>query len=233
MASFQILPVPPRVKDHTGSKFDRLTVIGFVGMDSGVRPRPRFLCACDCGKMHTAQAVSLVKGYVRSCGCLQSECGRRNIRLAIDAGREVNRIRHTTHGMSHTPEHNAWTGMKQRCHNPRNKMYKHYGARGVTVCDRWRDSFENFLADMGPRPSAKHSIDRINVNGQYAPENCRWALAEIQANNRTDNHIVVYQGQRVSLSEAERLSGVSQKNLYYRSKKGWVGDKLFAPVRSQ
>jgi hypothetical protein len=88
------------------------------------------------------------------------------------------------HGMSRTPEHESWRSLKKRCLCKTCKAYKYYGGRGITVCERWRDSFENFLADMGPKPSPKHSIDRINVNGNYEPSNCRWATWSQQVINR-------------------------------------------------
>jgi len=230
MASFQIIPVPPRVKDHTGARFGRLVVVGFIGMDAGARPRPRFLCLCDCGRQHTAQSIALVRGYVKSCGCLQVECGRQNIKLAIEAGREVNRILRTTHSMSHKPEHNAWTGMKQRCHNPNNKGFGHYGARGIIVCDQWRSSFEQFYADMGPRPSKHQSLERINNDGPYAPGNVRWADRVAKATNRTDNRRVSHEGRQMTLAEAERLSGISQKVLRYRLNAGWSEAAMFSPI---
>ena len=227
MASVEILPVPPRVKDHSGRRFGRLVVLGFVGMDPGARPRPRFICQCDCGKEHTARSAHLLGGWVKSCGCLASENGRSRGLASKGAKYPGAGARH---GMSHKPEHNAWAGMKQRCHNPRNKGFKNYGARGIFVCERWRDSFEAFLADMGRRPTDEHSLERIDNDGPYAPGNVRWATSVEQANNKRDTHLVDFGGRKVSLADAERLSGISQKVLYHRAKAGRTGDALFAPI---
>lgn len=234
MADPEIIPIPSRVKDHTGTRFGRLTVLGYVGSDRSCgRNRPRFLCICDCGETHTAQGVSLVSGMVQSCGCLQKEAARRNVVLASAACDALGRERFARHGMSRQPEHNAWIGLKQRCYNPKNNRYASYGGRGITVCDRWCDSFEAFYEDMGPRPSDAHSIDRINPDGPYSPDNCRWATDEEQANNRTDNHYVEVEGRRVSLSDAETLTGISQKVILYRIRAGWPAAKWFTPVRKQ
>lgn len=232
MALPPIIPTPPRVKDLTGRRFGRLTVLGLVGFhrETSGKRRPRFLCECDCGATHSALGTSLVAGMVKSCGCLVSEAARRNVVLANAASDALGRARFARHGMSRQPEHNAWQGMKQRCHNPRNKGYRHYGGRGIQVCERWRHSFDAFLEDMGLRPSDDHSLDRIDPDGNYEPGNVRWATLHDQANNRTDNHYVEFNGRRVSLAEAERLSGISQKVLWYRIHNQWPHDQLFTPV---
>jgi len=231
MADARIISTPPRVKDLTGEKFGRLTVVGLIGFQkSGSRMRPRFLCQCDCGGEHTALAPSLRGGWVKSCGCLAKECGRLSFEKYLK-GRKPAPPANKTHGMSHRPEHNAWNGMKQRCSNPKNKRYPIYGGRGITVCQRWRDSFEAFYADMGPRPSDGHSIDRINPDGNYEPGNCRWATLEEQANNKRDNHYIWHEGRRVTLSQAQAITGISQKVLYYRIAKMWPEDRWFEPVR--
>lgn len=106
----------------------------------------------------------------------------------------------TTHGTT-SPEYNAWHAIKQRCSNPKHPSYKDYGARGISICDRWNDSFYNFLADRGPRPSSNHSIDRINNNGNYEPGNCRWATHAEQARNKRTNSLVTINGKTMCVTD--------------------------------
>ena len=136
-----------------------------------------------------------------------------------------------THGMSKTSEYKTWVSMKQRCSNPRDKFYASYGGRGIIVCDSWHNSFEAFYKDMGPRPSIKHSLDRIDVDGGYGPEKCRWATIDQQLSNQRRNIYVLYKGERITVSEAERRSGLPANIAHNRLKIGWTAEAaVSAPV---
>lgn len=154
-------------------KFGRLTVI--KQGKTGNHRQLYWVCNCDCGtKAVEINGSSLRKGITSSCGCYQRE-----IVSKLNTGNQYCK----THGMINTSEYTTWAGIKDRCNNQNNAAYKNYGGRGITVCDRWRDSFENFYEDMGPRPSDKHSIDRINNNGNYELCNCRWTTQLEQLRN--------------------------------------------------
>jgi hypothetical protein len=186
---------PPAVK--VGDRFGRLTVIRREGV---ARHRSIiWLTQCDCGAMHKVTSNTLVSGGARSCGCLQKELASERFRTHGHAN--------THESGRRTVEYKTWLRIKSRCSNPLNKDYKKYGAKGIAVCDRWLVSFEAFLADMGLRPSDKHSIDRIDGTKGYAPENCRWATPPIQAANRVTTRYVDVDGQRMTLSDADRAFG--------------------------
>jgi len=149
-----------------GMKFNRLTLVEKVGLTAS--KHAIWTALCYCGATITAVAKDIGTGNTKSCGCLQREKAAALV---------------TTHGLTGTPEHRVWRGMLSRCHNPNDTGHHKYGGRGITVCDRWRASFVNFLTDMGQRPDGK-SIDRINNDGNYEPTNCRWATASEQMQNR-------------------------------------------------
>lgn len=128
--------------------------------------------------------------------------------------------RNIKHGLCHTSEYRAWINMRSRCDNPNTPGFHNYGGRGIYVCERWY-SFENFLADMGPRPAEKFSVDRIDVNGNYEPSNCRWADSKTQCRNMSVNRIVEFNGKRVTLAEAVEATGVKYNTILYRLKRGW------------
>jgi hypothetical protein len=179
--------------DLTGQRFGRLTVLSrAMG-----RKRAAWHCRCDCGGSSISPTSSLRSGRSQSCGCLQSE------RTSAAA-----RVSSRKHGQTGTPEHVSWGSMLSRCYNQKATGYERYGGSGVVVCERWKWSFENFLADMGERPSRDHSLDRFpNAHGNYEPGNCRWATKLEQANNRRDNHLVVVSNRKMTVPAAMRLVG--------------------------
>jgi hypothetical protein len=164
-----------KFNDLTGRRFSRLLVLGIAGKDEN--GCIRWLCQCDCGKQKTVYGLNLTRGFSKSCGCLQKERA---------AESSTGNSWSVTHGCHRTPEYVAWQGIIQRCLNPNNKSYDNYGGRGIQVCDRWVESFEKFLADMGEKPEPKelYSIDRINNDGDYEPSNCRWATRDQQLGNQ-------------------------------------------------
>lgn len=191
------------LKNLIGCRFGRLVVIKRSTNRGG---RVMWFCACDCGKEKSIKSSSLLEGRTKSCGCRIVEAAI--ARVLVD-------------NMSRSPEKQAWYKMLRRCHDPEHFGYLNYGARGITVCQRWRDSFLTFYEDMGPRPSAKHSIDRIDNNKGYEPENCRWATASQQNGNQRRSIIIEFQGRKQCLAHWAKEYGITAPLLYYRVKAGW------------
>jgi hypothetical protein len=196
-----------RYKDLTGLRFGGLVVIEKVSsVPDG--SKVKWLCKCDCGKLSEPNGADLVSGKTRSCGCKQ--------------GLHVSNEAIITHGMSLSTEFRIWTGMKTRCYNPKVSEYKDYGGREIAVCEEWLGvkGFETFYNDMGKRPTNKHSIERIDNDGNYCPENCRWATMKEQGNNRRSTIRVEVEGKTMSLLAACKLLYISYHSAYRRIKKG-------------
>lgn len=188
----------------SGDRYGRLVVVGLAGTFGRVR-KYRFLC--DCGGEAFATSTQVRKGYQRSCGCLKNE-------LTIS--------RQTTHGQSGSQEYSIWHGMIQRCESPRNASYKHYGAKGVTVCGRWK-LFENFWQDMGPRPSSSHTLDRKDNSIGYEPGNCRWATRKEQDRNKSSNVRLVFGGRVQTATDWANELGIHPSTILARiNRYGWT-----------
>lgn len=157
-----------------GEVYGRLTVSEEISKRGHHR---RYLCGCICGEFVEVFQTSLISGDTKSCGCLARE-------VASKKTSEYN----TTHGMCGSSTYNSYKNMKARCYSVKNTRYDRYGGRGITVCDRWLESFENFYVDMGDKPSPKHSIERINNDANYCPENCKWATQREQVSNTSSNN---------------------------------------------
>jgi hypothetical protein len=195
---------------EVGKTYGRWTVIRF----SHKTPPYRifWLCRCTCGAEKTVVQDNLRAGSARSCGCLHKELV-------------------TKHGQHDSPTYSCWERMIQRCNNPNEAAFGNYGGRGISVCERW-GSFENFLADMGERPTSKHSIDRIDNNGNYEKANCRWATRSQQDRNLRRNVWVTHEGRTMILADWAKEAGVPQQVLRGRLNQcNWsFSDAISTPV---
>lgn len=181
-----------------GQRFGRLTVLEDLGKDN--RGKPLWLCRCDCGAEVQRNTMVLRTGKTRSCGCLRKETAAEHCREMTKHGHYI--------GNRPSPEWAAWNAMKQRCTNAKCPEHVYYGARGIAVCARWMAAFENFLADMGPRPGKGYSIDRIDNSKGYEPGNCRWATSVQQNNNTRFNRNITAFGETLTLAEWCRKLGI-------------------------
>lgn len=203
-----------------GDLFGRLVVVR--ELDSVKTPNGTVvrmvLCRCDCGTVRAFRLPALRNGKTKSCGCLARE-------MAVERGHRFGGK--VIHGLAWTPEYRIWSSMKARCLDLDNE---NYGGRGINVCERWAMSFPAFLADMGRRPSAEHSIDRINNDGNYEPGNCRWATIEVQANNRRNNVRLEIDGRVLTVAEYASETGTSSELIYRRLKRGSSVEDAVKPV---
>lgn len=182
----------------TGQRFGRWRVLGPGKRTGGV---VYWRCRCDCGTTRDAPSAALRDGTSQSCGCLMRE-------------RLGNSTR--THGLSHRSEYAQWHAMRARCFNPKNQDFARYGGRGITVCERWRSQFVPFFEDIGPKPSPRHSLDRIDNDGHYEPGNVRWATPSQQASNTKNNIRYTYRGESLTLTEWSQKTGIKAPTLLLR-----------------
>ena len=197
------------MKDYTGIKSGRLTVIGF---DHKTKTNHVYVkCRCECGNETVVRASSILRKITQSCGCL---------------GREKSKEKATKHGMFGTRIYNIWAGFRRRCYDKKVDAYKWYGAKGITYCKEW-DKFENFYEwakNNGYNDDL--TIDRIDVNGNYCPENCRWIPIEEQARNKTSNTVVEYNGEKRCLSEWAEEYNINYETLLTRIRRGFPFEEV-------
>lgn len=214
MADAHPIPTSPRFKDLTGKTFGLWSVISYAGKR---KTNPLWNCRCMCGVEKVVQGTNITSGKSSGCGCVQYE------KLSQ---------RNRTHGLSDHPLYPVWCEMKARCYRLAHQQYKDWGGRGIRVCERWRGSFNDFLADMGERPSDDHQIERKNNDGDYEPGNCIWATRTEQMRNMRRNRIVTFNGREMTLTEAIKECGVPDGTVHGRLRIGWDVDRaLTTPHR--
>ena len=188
--------------DITGQRFGRLTVLEYAEYKN---EQAYWRCLCECGRVVTVAGSSMRNGHSKSCGCARVHKG---INLK--------------HGLRNTRLYNIWVHIKQRCLNSKNPDYKHYGGRGISVCDEWRDDFTAFYDwAMANGYSDDLTIDRIDVNHNYEPHNCRWVTMKEQGNNTRANKPLTYKGETHNLNELATITGLSSSTINQRLKRGW------------
>lgn len=191
-------------EDLTGKRFGRWTVLGYVG-------KSKWECKCDCGAIRVISSNALKCGRTKSCGCYRQE---------------VTTERNITHGMNKTPLHSRWLGMKNRCYNPNDSSYHDYGARGIYVCDEWKDDFRAFYDWSMSNGFEEHlSLDRVDNSGPYAPWNCRWADRATQNRNTRRNRLVTVGGKTQTIMDWAKEKGVREALIRRRLNAGWDAER--------
>lgn len=198
-----------RIVPMAGKRFGRLLALRDIGRCASGDRKWNF--RCDCGTEFAASGYDVRRGKIVTCPA----CSAQRTREAS-----------LRHGMTHSAEFRIWTGMLTRTTNANARSFPDYGGRGIRVCERWRDSFEAFYADMGPRPSAKHSVERRDNDGHYEPNNCYWATREQQGRNKRNNVRITIDGVTRTLAEWAELAGLTYETLYQRHLAGRTGSQL-------
>lgn len=203
-----------KIIDLTGQKFGRLYVVSFWGINH--RKEAVWKCKCDCGNFLNVRSQPLRNGHTKSCGCLKIE-------------EEKTRAQHPhkkTHGLSNSRLYTVWCNMKARCLNPKSEHYGDYGGRGITICQEWLDDFTNFYNWAIHNGYADNlTIDRIDVNGNYEPSNCRWIGKISQANNKRNNKIIEYKGESKTIHQLATEYNIDYGCLRWRIENGWDVEK--------
>lgn len=207
-----------RRTDLTGRIFGRWTVLKFVCVRSKTA---KWLCRCECGQEREVYANTLMSGEGKSCGCLSRELvAARAFKHGGSVGRRM------------SPEYAAWVNAKSRCFRPNDPGYANYGGRGITMSEDWKNSFAHFLADMGKRPDTESSIGRINNDGNYCAENCRWETKVQQCNNTRHNHFITFNGITQSRAAWARNAGIPIARFRSRLKYGWSIARILSTPQS-
>jgi hypothetical protein len=198
--------------DIVGKRFGRLVVLSPIRKNG----RLKYKCQCDCGNITTVCRYNLLNGNTTSCGCYHREV--------------ISKI-HRSHGSTPRRLYNIWTGMHSRCYDKNCSCYDRYGGRGIRICPEWRNDYPKFRDwSLSHGYSSDLSIDRINTNGDYSPDNCRWADVITQANNKHNNHYLVIDGARYSVNQAARQFGINNKTILWRLKNGASDEESILPI---
>lgn len=207
--------------DLTGQRFGRLVVVS-LDVDASRADDRRWRCRCDCGTERVICELSLRKWHTQSCGCLRREI---NAVCSIKHGAFVGVRR----GSAHPPEYNTWSGIIQRCENPKVAAFKDYGGRGVRICAEWRHDFAAFLAHVGPKPSRGHSLDRIDNARGYEPGNVRWATMREQTRNTRRNFFITHDGETLCAADWAERTGVPENTIKARIRRGVPVERALNP----
>lgn len=193
-----------------GDKFVRLKVVCESGRDK--HSNRLFECICDCGNTKVVNGNDLKTGNTKSCGCLKLDQKKEQL---------------TKHGLTNSPEYNAWRAMRNRCYREKDEHFHRYGGSGIKVCDRWKNSFEEFIKDVGRKPTPKHSLNRKNNDGNYEPDNTIWSTHVDQCNNRSTNSMITFNSKTQSVAQWSVETGIKAATLYYRINHGWPPERAF------